>query len=186
MEKKMVCPNTEWNRKSTKGESKNRQPVMNVEDTVVMMCRDDVSKYKILMDFQLVRNVKLCRNGFCTYTATEVRLKENKSPLLSVELWKKVSYLIMGFFNLWRRMRKECLIRSLHVSSMYPLYLSIPTYSLLLILKIVRRKISIISGWVLLLIFIEFHTLFTDTLLPFVFMVKWETPYFKFLTVFLS
>lgn len=73
---------------------------MNVEDTVVMMCRDDVSKYEILMDFQLVRNVKLCRNGFCTYTAAEVRLKENKSPQLSVELWKKVSYLIMGFFNL--------------------------------------------------------------------------------------
>lgn len=104
MEKKMVCPNTEWNRKSTKGESKNRQPVMNVEDTVVMcvmMCRDDVSKYKILMDFQLVRNVKPCRNGFCTYTAAEIRLKESKSPQLSVELWKKVSYLIMGFFLIY-------------------------------------------------------------------------------------
>lgn len=61
------------------------------------MHRDGISKYKTLMDFEVVRNMKLCRNGLCRYTAAEVRLKENRSPQLSVEIRTKVSYL-MGVF----------------------------------------------------------------------------------------
>lgn len=32
---------------------KNSQPVRNEEDTVLMMCRDDVSKYEILYGFSI-------------------------------------------------------------------------------------------------------------------------------------
>lgn len=55
------------------------------------------------MDFQVVRNVKLCRNGFCRYTAAEVRLKENRSPQLSVEIRAKVIYLMLSWFDEWGR-----------------------------------------------------------------------------------
>lgn len=84
MEKKEVwinsvflSPNT--SRRSPEGRNKNSQPVRNVENTVPE-CTEMMLLNTKLLDFQVVRNVKLCRNGFSRYTEAEVKLKENASP----------------------------------------------------------------------------------------------------------
>lgn len=84
MEKKEVWINTMFlspntSRRFTKGRRKNSQAVRNIEDTVPE-CTEMMLLNTKLMDFQVVRNVKLCRSGFSRYTEAEVRLKENASP----------------------------------------------------------------------------------------------------------
>lgn len=60
---------------------------------------DSVRKYKTWMNFQLVRKVKVCRNGFCKYAGSKSKLKENKGPQLSERRWKRVRYSVLLFYS---------------------------------------------------------------------------------------